>query len=318
MKMSIGEKIALLRKQKHVTQTELAEYLFLAPQTVSRWEVGGGDPDIALLPKLAAFFGVSIDELFGLTSLERTEDLVCKYSVLRDDRSFQEAMESIDSQLQTLEAFQKNHEGDPDELERERDQLEAEKLHMWIQQGREAFRRAFFIADRFVAKTEGNPEHPWYLPMRLQRDQLCGNVGKGREALAERKKDFAEHPSEVSLLRYLAMLGDRQEYEAALSIASAEGPAGELLFPPTQENRALWLRLIHAAAEMGDTCFIDAHLPQVLEVCGKGDELDFLMCLLDVCEGGRLEEIKARARALLPEVPLNPYFRAKLEERLGQ
>ena len=99
MKLTIGEKIALLRKEKNITQTELAEYLCLAPQTVSRWEVGNGAPEISLLPKLAAFFGVSIDDLFGLTSLERAEDLVCRYSVLRDDRSFREAMDYLNAQL---------------------------------------------------------------------------------------------------------------------------------------------------------------------------------------------------------------------------
>ena len=38
MKLTIGEKIALLRKKRNVTQTELAEYLYLTPQTVSRIE----------------------------------------------------------------------------------------------------------------------------------------------------------------------------------------------------------------------------------------------------------------------------------------
>ena len=37
--------------EKNSTQTELAEYLFLTPQTVSRWEVGSGAPEITLLPK---------------------------------------------------------------------------------------------------------------------------------------------------------------------------------------------------------------------------------------------------------------------------
>lgn len=132
MMLRIGEKISLLRKEKNITQTELAEYLFLTPQTISRWEAGGGAPDITLLPRIAAFFGVSIDELFGLTSLERTVDMVSKYSVLRDDRSFQDAMEYIDSQLQSIDAFQKSGAEDAG-LEQERDQLEAEKAHMWIQ-----------------------------------------------------------------------------------------------------------------------------------------------------------------------------------------
>ena len=108
MKLTTGEKIALLRKEKNITQTQLAEYLVLTPQTVSRWEVGNGAPEISLLPKIATFFGVSIDELFGLTSLTRAEDLVCKYSVLRDDRSFCEAMEYLNAQLQTIDAAREN------------------------------------------------------------------------------------------------------------------------------------------------------------------------------------------------------------------
>lgn len=318
MKLTIGEKIALLRREKNVTQAELAEYLFLAPQTVSRWEVGGGAPDIALLPKLAAFFGVSIDELFGLTSLERAENLVCKYSVLRDDSSFQEAMEAINSQLQTIDALQKNGGGDPGELERERDQLEAEKAHMWIQQGREAFQRAFAVADRFVRKTEGRPEHPWYLRMRLQRDQLCGSIGRGREALAERRAELAAHPDELSLLRYLAVLDDRQDYEELLSAAGPEGPGRALLFPHSKQNLSAWYWLIHAATETGDMGFLEQHLPPILAVCGKEDELEFLLCLLDVYEGEQLAAIRARLRALLSEVSLNEYFKKKIRDRIEQ
>lgn len=317
MKLTIGEKISLLRKEKNITQTELAEYLFLAPQTVSRWEVGNGAPEITLLPKIATFFGVSIDELFGLTSLERIEDLVAKYSVLRDDRSFQEAMECVDSQLQTLDAVLKNGTGDPAALEQDRDQLEAEKIHLWIQQGREAFQRAYTIADCFVQKTEGNPEHPWYLRMRLQRDQLCYNIGRGRETLEERKKDFEEHPDEISLLRYISVLDHRQEYEAILS-AGEPDTAGKILFPPSEKNLSLWLQLIHAAAEMGKADFIERYLPPVLDVCDKRDELEFLLCLLNIYEGEKLAEVKRRLHSLLPEAALNPYFEEKLKKRIGE
>lgn len=314
MNLTIGEKIAMLRKGRNITQTELAEFLFLAPQTVSRWESGGGDPDIALLPKIAAFFGVSIDELFGMTSLKRTEDLVSKYSVLRDDRSFQEAMEYIDSQLQTIDASVKNG-ADASELERERDQLEAEKAHMWIQQGREAFRRALAIADGFVKRTQGKPEHPWYLRMRLQRDQLCMNTGRGRDLLEERREDFAKCPDAITLLRYVSALGERQDYEAVLSVIK-DFSAGELLFPPAQGNLPVWGCLIHAAVRTGNRAFIGQYLPQVLEVCGSEDELDLLMCLLDVYDGEELAGIKRRVYALLSEAHLNEYFEGRIRERI--
>ena len=322
MKLSIGEKIALLRKEKNITQTELAEYLCLAPQTVSRWEVGNGAPEISLLPKIAAFFGVSIDDLFGLTSLARAEDLVCKYSVLRDDRSFREAMEYLNAQLQTIDAARKNGGADDAELEADRDALEAEKLHMWVQQGREAFSRAYAIADAFVEKTEGKPDHPWYLRMRLQRNQLSVPMGKGREALAACKKEFAENPGETTLHLYLSLLNDLDRYEEILSIQETEGRVRDLVLPPSQKNLNIWWLLIHAAAETGGMDFVEAHIPQVLEVGTQQDEFEFFMSLLGLYrkEGQqeKLAAIKKRLFALLPRQSMNQYFLERAKTAIEQ
>ena len=63
----IGKNIALLRKQKNMTQEELASVLHVSPQAVSKWENELSCPDIALLPQLAAVFGVSVDYLLGVT-----------------------------------------------------------------------------------------------------------------------------------------------------------------------------------------------------------------------------------------------------------
>ena len=62
----IGKNIALFRKQKNMTQEELASVLHVSPQAVSKWENGLSCPDIALLPQLAAVFGVSVDFLLGI------------------------------------------------------------------------------------------------------------------------------------------------------------------------------------------------------------------------------------------------------------
>ena len=61
----IGKNIAELRKAKGVKQDEVARYVGVSAQAVSKWE-NGGVPDTELLPKIAEFFNVSIDELFGL------------------------------------------------------------------------------------------------------------------------------------------------------------------------------------------------------------------------------------------------------------
>lgn len=61
---AIGKQIASLRKEKGVRQEELAKYVGVSAQAVSKWE-NGGVPDIELLPKIADFFSVSIDSLFN-------------------------------------------------------------------------------------------------------------------------------------------------------------------------------------------------------------------------------------------------------------
>lgn len=320
MKLTIGEKIALLRKERDISQTQLAEYLFLTPQTISRWEVGNGAPEISLLPKIAAFFGVSIDELFGLTDLERAEDLVCKYSVLRDDRSFQEAMECVNSQLQTLDACRKSGAEDAAGLEAERDQLEAEKMHLWIQQGRESFQRALKIAEDFVERTEGAPDHRWYLPMRLQRNQLRSDLGMERETLAACQRDFKDQPGEVSLLLYLMMLSELQRYEELLAVPETDPEARKLLFPVSGKNLSLWQPLMQAAAETGQAEFIERNLPSVLAAGTEQDEYEFLMCLLPFYRKARQEEklagSKQRLLSLLPGMGMNPYFEEAARKRI--
>lgn len=71
--MDIGKQIKTLRLAKEVKQEELAEYLGVSFQAVSKWETGASVPDIALLPNLAVFFGVTIDELFQIPNEEEFE-----------------------------------------------------------------------------------------------------------------------------------------------------------------------------------------------------------------------------------------------------
>lgn len=61
----IGKKIRTLRKNKKMTQEQLAEVLSVSPQSVSKWENGLSVPDIELLPIIARYFGITMDELFN-------------------------------------------------------------------------------------------------------------------------------------------------------------------------------------------------------------------------------------------------------------
>ena len=62
-KKLVGANIERLRIQKGMTQVELAQRLCVSNRTVSKWETGGGYPDVTFFPELAKIFGVSIDYL---------------------------------------------------------------------------------------------------------------------------------------------------------------------------------------------------------------------------------------------------------------
>lgn len=63
--MNIGRNIKQLRQQKNLTQEQVAAKLGVTYQAVSKWENETNTPDIALLPDIAALFGVTIDALFA-------------------------------------------------------------------------------------------------------------------------------------------------------------------------------------------------------------------------------------------------------------
>ena len=65
MDMTIGKRIAFFRKEKGLTQEELAQHMGVSPQAVSKWENDQTCPDISALPKLAGLLGVTVDALLS-------------------------------------------------------------------------------------------------------------------------------------------------------------------------------------------------------------------------------------------------------------
>lgn len=63
--MEFNEKLQELRKQKGLTQEDLAESLYVSRTAISKWESGGGYPNIDSLKAIAKFFGITIDELLS-------------------------------------------------------------------------------------------------------------------------------------------------------------------------------------------------------------------------------------------------------------
>lgn len=63
--MKTGSYLAALRKDAGMTQQEVADRLGVSNKTISKWESGGGFPDIAILPALAELYGVTADDILA-------------------------------------------------------------------------------------------------------------------------------------------------------------------------------------------------------------------------------------------------------------
>ena len=63
--INIGKIITNKRREKGITQGELAEFIGVSKASVSKWEIGQSYPDITFLPRLASYFDISLDELMG-------------------------------------------------------------------------------------------------------------------------------------------------------------------------------------------------------------------------------------------------------------
>ncbi|MCR5348670.1 MAG: helix-turn-helix domain-containing protein [Bacilli bacterium] len=107
--MELGTKIKQLREKAGLTQKQLADTLFLSPQSISKWENLSSMPEISLLPKIAEAFGATIDELFDLSvedklnRIERRLDLEPKLS----DQSFDEYEGYLKEQLDNKEQHER-------------------------------------------------------------------------------------------------------------------------------------------------------------------------------------------------------------------
>lgn len=83
MRMNIGPIITEKRKEKKITQQELADFIGVSKASVSKWETGQTYPDITSLPMLAAYFNVSIDSLLGYESQLDPKEIQHIYASLK-------------------------------------------------------------------------------------------------------------------------------------------------------------------------------------------------------------------------------------------
>ncbi len=86
--MSVGTTIKALRKERDLTQEQLAEYLSISPQAISQWETDKSAPDVYQIPVLARLFNVSADvilEINAAATEEEIKEFLKQYAALHSE-----------------------------------------------------------------------------------------------------------------------------------------------------------------------------------------------------------------------------------------
>jgi transcriptional regulator with XRE-family HTH domain len=76
MAIYLNEKLKQFRKARDLTQEQIADIFHVSPQAVSRWETGVSFPDIEMLPNIADFFKVTVDDLLGVDMIQKEKRII--------------------------------------------------------------------------------------------------------------------------------------------------------------------------------------------------------------------------------------------------
>jgi transcriptional regulator with XRE-family HTH domain len=100
MQIRIGENLRKLRIKNELTQEKLAEVFGVSPQAISRWENNTTYPDVTMLPSIANYYNVSIDELMGMDEIRNVEKINSTFSLVHE----YESKGMVDEAIQVLRA----------------------------------------------------------------------------------------------------------------------------------------------------------------------------------------------------------------------
>ena len=107
MTIYFGDNLKRLRKEKELTQETLAEFLGVSFQTISKWERGETYPDITMLPVIASFFNVTIDDLLGVDKAKK-EEKINEYLELYERWRFKDTPETFKKFKSAIKEFPVN------------------------------------------------------------------------------------------------------------------------------------------------------------------------------------------------------------------
>ncbi len=108
--IALGNNIKKYRKDRKITQEQLAEVLGVSDQAVSRWENGATYPDIELLPTIALYFGITMDDLMGMEAFKDESEIAEILKKRQELKNRGEVVKSCELLRKTVKRYPKNYE----------------------------------------------------------------------------------------------------------------------------------------------------------------------------------------------------------------
>ncbi len=271
--MGFGTKLKQLRRQRDLTQEQLAEYLSISPQAVSRWETDAAMPDISLLPVLCNLFSVTSDELLGI-DIEKKKERIAAISEeagrFYSRGYYERAREILENGLREYpDSYRLTHDlmyiaywqsGDADHYtgdEREACKNEAVRLGEAILAGcaENDFRHAATQVLCFLYTDLGNHERAMQLAasmpqLAVSREALFSYVSSGSQQYRAKQHE-------------LFML--LQSLEVRTGAMNVKLDTGEYAYSGEEQARLRdkQIALLHLMYEDGNFGFFDCHLSEI-------------------------------------------------------
>ncbi len=225
--MELGNKIKTLRLRAGLTQEMLAEELGVSFQTVSKWENSICAPDIFMLPKLSLCFGVTIDELFDLTSeqkLHRIENMLD----MEQELPYSTFVETIDFLNEQLEG------------ECDRARIYAFLAHLYHHRMTSDSQKAARYAKKSMTLEPGKKGCQWILQKAEGAVPCDWNIRNRHKVITFYKELIAQNPDVARPYLYLLdnLIADHRTVEASEYLKKYAQLEGHMEFQvPVYEGR---------------------------------------------------------------------------------
>ncbi len=201
--MNIGTNIYTLRKEKKITQAQLAEKLGVSEQAISKWENNQCAPDVSLFPIIADYFGVSIDRIFGYHMNSYAEEVKAIIKAADDSMDTYKEIKIIGEGL-------KKYPNSPDlKIYLAFSLSMVNRISQDANERNEAVKKAIQLCTEVVDSCGDSKQVDSALDMLTRIYNETGNYKKAEEAISKMSADRYS----ARIVGIVSMLGNKKCYE---------------------------------------------------------------------------------------------------------